>query len=145
MLPIRRFADASFLLSPSSLWDRNFAPINDILVAGKKISGSAQSRRNSVFLQHGTLLLDVDVEKMFGVLKASKVKDAGRNIASAKERVTSLKEHSGASKQEVLSALEKAFTYGRNCLPGTWSARELQEAERLVSQRYGTTEWNFER
>ena len=125
--------------------ESKFSPINDILVDGKKISGSAQSRRNSVFLQHGTLLLDVDIEKMFGVLRTNEAKNVGRNIASAKERVTSLKEHSGASKQEVLSALEMAFASGRNCQHGIWSANELQEAERLVLQRYSTTEWNCER
>jgi len=122
-----------------------FAPINDILVDGKKISGSAQSRRDSVFLQHGTLLLDANIEKMYSVLRISDLKNSGRNLASAKERVTNLKAHSNASGQEVLSALEASFSAGRNCQRGTWSHTELEEANRLVSLRYGTTEWNEER
>ncbi|MDD1743728.1 MAG: lipoate--protein ligase family protein [Methanomassiliicoccales archaeon] len=125
--------------------EAQFAPINDILVAGKKISGSAQSRRNSVFLQHGTLLLDLDLERMFSVLKVSDAKNIGRNIASARERVTSLREHSSASKEEVLAALERAFTFGKEWKLGYWSGAELAEAERLVSTRYAQSEWNGER
>jgi lipoate-protein ligase A len=125
--------------------ESQFSPINDILVAGKKISGSAQSRRNSVLLQHGTLLLNTDFEKMFSVLKISDTKISGRNISSAKERVTSLSAHSDASKMEVLTALEKAFTSDKRYQYGSWFEMELQEAKRLAIQRYGATEWNRER
>ena len=45
-----------------------FKPLNDILVDGKKISGNAQTRRHGVLLQHGTILMDVDVDKMFSYL-----------------------------------------------------------------------------
>lgn len=34
-----------------------FKPVNDILVDGRKISGSAQYRNNSVLMQHGSLIL----------------------------------------------------------------------------------------
>ena len=43
----------------------SFVPLNDVVVAGKKISGNAQTRREKAILQHGTVLLGVDVEKMF--------------------------------------------------------------------------------
>ncbi len=125
--------------------ESRFAPINDILVGGKKISGSAQTRRNSVFLQHGTLLLDTDFERMFSVLRVSDAKNAGRQLASAKERVTGLRAHTDASRGQVLDALEKAFTAGREYQPGGWSEAELQEAGRLVATRYGTEQWNQER
>jgi len=125
--------------------EAHFAPINDILVGGKKISGSAQSRRNSVFLQHGTLLLDIGVKKMFQVLKISDAKIAGRNISSADERVTSLRAHSEVSKERVLAELEKSFTSGKRYDRGSWSGTELQEANRLVSERYASKEWTQER
>src|SRR3989338_3279674 len=47
----------------------SFIPINDIIVNNKKISGNAQTRRNRIFLQHGTILYDVDVKKMFSLLR----------------------------------------------------------------------------
>jgi len=125
--------------------EAHFTPINDILVGGKKISGSAQSRRNSVFLQHGTLLLDLDVKKMFRVLRISDAKMAGGDISSAEERVTSLRAHSDASKESVLAELQKAFTSGKQISYGSWSGTELQEANRLVSKRYANEEWTRER
>src|SRR3989344_7958179 len=53
-----------------------FKPINDIIVNGKKISGNAQTRRNGVVLQHGTILHGLDVEKMFSLLKVGQEKIA---------------------------------------------------------------------
>ena len=67
-----------------------FKPINDIIVNGKKISGSAQTRKNNIILQHGTLLVDVDVDKMFTVLKVPNEKIRDKIISSVKERVTSI-------------------------------------------------------
>jgi lipoate-protein ligase A len=125
--------------------EAQFVPINDILVAGKKISGSAQSRRHSVLLQHGTLLLDLDVKKMFTVLRTAHAKIAGKDISSAEERVTCLRAHSDASKTEILAELVKAFTSGKQFKCGSWSGTELREAERLVSERYACKDWTQER
>lgn len=47
-----------------------YREINDIAVSGRKISGSAQTRREGILLQHGTILLDAD-ERMFRYLKKS--------------------------------------------------------------------------
>ena len=48
------------------LWiESKYAPINDIIVNSKKISGNAQTRKLKTVLQHGTILMDVDVDKMF--------------------------------------------------------------------------------
>ena len=54
----------------------------DSIVNNKKISGNAQTRRNHVVLQHGTILVNVNVEKMFDVLKVSdeKIKDKIGNV-----------------------------------------------------------------
>src|SRR5918996_5661931 len=71
-------------------FDANFVPLNDIVIAGKKVSGNAQTRRNGVLLQHGTILLGVDVNKMFSVLKVPSEKLRDKIIKDAKERVTSL-------------------------------------------------------
>ncbi|PNX48602.1 MAG: lipoate--protein ligase, partial [Thermoplasmata archaeon M9B1D] len=54
-----------------------YVPINDIIYNGKKISGNAQTRKLKTVLQHGTVILDVDVDKMFSVLRVpnEKIKD----------------------------------------------------------------------
>ncbi|TAL30704.1 MAG: lipoate--protein ligase family protein [Spirochaetes bacterium] len=72
-----------------------YQPVNDIVTNGKKISGSAQTRRDGVLLQHGTLLLDLDAARMFRYLKIAPEKLAGKEPAGAASRVTSLREMIG--------------------------------------------------
>ena len=56
-------------------FDAKFSPLNDIIVGGRKVCGNAQTRKNGAMLQHGTMLLGVDVEKMFSLLKVPKEKN----------------------------------------------------------------------
>jgi lipoate-protein ligase A len=37
-------------------FDSKFSPLNDITVKNKKVSGNAQTRKDNVLLQHGTIL-----------------------------------------------------------------------------------------
>jgi lipoate-protein ligase A len=69
-----------------------FVPINDIMSEdGRKLSGNAQTRRTGCVLQHGTVLLDLDAELMFGLLKVPKEKLKGKLIQDAKTHVASLR------------------------------------------------------
>ena len=70
--------------------ESEFKPINDIVTNGKKISGNAQTRRQGVLLQHGTILYSVDIEKMFSILKVPDEKIRDKMIATVKDRVTSV-------------------------------------------------------
>lgn len=47
---------------------------NDLLVDGKKFSGNAQYHKNDRILHHGTVMFDVDLGMMQGVLKLSEEK-----------------------------------------------------------------------
>jgi lipoate---protein ligase len=57
-----------------------FAALNDVVVDGKKVSGNAQTRKEGILLQHGTILLDVDPEKMFTLLKVPKKRFVIRSL-----------------------------------------------------------------
>ena len=126
-----------------------FTGINDIVSNGKKISGNAQTRKQGVVLQHGTILLDVDVERMFSLLKVSDEKTRGKMIDKVKERVTSLKQELGkeADIEDVKSALlkgfEEEFDIGFEQEELTDHERNL--AERLYREKYSTEEWNGSR
>jgi lipoate-protein ligase A len=67
-----------------------FKPINDVVTKGKKISGNAQTRRHACVLQHGTILLELDVNLMFQALKVPKEKISDKMIEDVKQRVTSI-------------------------------------------------------
>lgn len=79
--------------------------MNDVAVAGRKVSGNAQTRRYGALLQHGTILLDVDLKRMFSVLKVPEEKLRDKAISGAKQRVTSLRHALGRPvKAEVAAA-----------------------------------------
>jgi len=125
--------------------EAEFKPINDVIVSSssKKISGNAQTRRGGVILQHGTILFQVDVRKMFSLLKVGKEKIADKMIAAVEERVTSVEAvRPGVTHEEVYNALMSAFTNGKMFEVGTWSPEESARAEDLVRERYKTSEWN---
>ena len=123
--------------------EAEFKPINDILVKNKKISGSAQTRRGGILLQHGTLLYALDLKTMFSVLNVSRQKITDKIIKSAEERVTCVLEHSDAGKKEVYEALVDAFTEGKDFEFGEWSETEITRAKELAARKYGSEEWLY--
>ncbi len=123
-----------------------FAPINDILANGRKISGNAQTRSRGVILQHGTILYNVDLKKMFSILKVSKEKISDKRIGSAEERVTSvLKERPGTSMEELYNAVLQGFVEGKSVEYGRFSKEEEARASELAEKVYKSSDWNFSR
>src|ERR687892_499104 len=124
--------------------DASFIPLNDIVVNGKKVSGSAQTRRNGVLLQHGTILLGLDVDKMFSLLKVPSEKLKDKIIKDVKERVTSL---AGTTFEEVASSLKTSFAtkFDAKLLADTMSTNEISRARWLAERKYSSREWNFRR
>lgn len=124
--------------------EANFAPINDILVAGKKISGNAQTRRDGILLQHGTILYDLDVTKMFSVLNVSKEKISDKAIKTVEERVTSVRTQKNVSFDELYNAVLKGFTQGKEYKIETLSQSEIDMSE-ILAGKYSSDVWNLNR
>ncbi len=120
-------------------FDAHFAPLNDIVVDGKKVSGNAQTRKNDVLLQHGTLLLDVDIEKMFSVLKVPSEKLRDKMVQTAKDRVIGLRR----SFDEVAEAVKRGFAKRFDAVLITYaiSSEERRRVESLVKEKYCKYEW----
>lgn len=125
-------------------FDASFVPLNDIVIANKKVSGNAQTRKKGVLLQHGTILLDIDVSKMFSVLKVPSEKIRDKMIKDAKERVTSL---SGTTFDDMTTSLKTSFAEKFQCtlLEDTLSSKEISRAKWLAERKYSSKEWNFRR
>lgn len=125
--------------------EAEFAPINDVTVDGKKISGNAQTRREGILLQHGTILYDLNVERMFDVLRVGKEKISDKAIGDVRERVTSVKSLTKASEEELYEALLGGFTDGKQFEGSLLNGFEVERANELAKQVYSTEEWNFSR
>ena len=69
-----------------------FSGRNDILVNGRKVSGSAKCVHDGRILFHGTLLFDVDFEAMAAVLTPPQAKIEAKGVSSVRARVANLNE-----------------------------------------------------
>ncbi len=129
--------------------DANFAPLNDIITNGKKISGNAQTRRMNCILQHGTILYDVDIKKMFSLLLIPNEKIRDKMIQVVEERVTSINKESGKdySYKEVEDALVEGFkeALGIELELGELTDSEKELAEKLAAEKYSTDEWRLKK
>lgn len=122
--------------------------VNDVLVNGKKISGSAQTRKYDKILQHGTLLMDVDVDEMFEILIVPAEKTKDKVISDVKQRVTSLRHcNIHISKEELAEIIAESFAefFEFEVYEDSLSSTELKTAEQLRVEKYEREEWNFRR
>lgn len=130
--------------------EAEFAPINDIVAGGRKVSGNAQTRRGGgTLLQHGTILLGLDPERMFSLLKVPAEKLRGKLVEDVKSRVAGLDSLLGreVGYSEAAWALKKGFAsaWGAELEPGTLGPEEEAEARRLAAERFSRPEWNSRR
>lgn len=121
-----------------------FKPVNDVQVDGKKISGSAQTRRWGSVLQHGTVLISPDVRKMFELLKVSPEKISDKFIASVFERVTTVERELGRkpSFEKVRETMSRGFEESLNMelSEGDPTSEELDLVAGL-RPKYASDEW----
>lgn len=124
-------------------FNAKFFPLNDIILNDKKVSGNAQTRKKGVLLQHGTILLNVDVEKMFSVLKVPSEKIRDKMITSIKERTIGLNK----TFDEVSYALKSGFgeKFNARLVSASITKKEEMDIENLARKKYATDEWNLGR
>jgi len=119
----------------------------NLTVKGKKISGSAQAHKSGIVLQHGTLLLSVDLERMFTVLCVPWAKTCMEVVGVAKNKITSVKEELGhvVSAETANNALSVGFknAFGIQLTEGELTPFERELAEELCREKYATDDWNF--
>ncbi|MHB8253657.1 MAG: lipoyl protein ligase domain-containing protein [Acidiferrobacter sp.] len=94
--------------------DAAFRPRNDIEVQGRKIGGTGGAFDGDALLYQGTVLIDFDIEKMLKVLRIPQEKLSDKAIASARERITTLRTLLGhvPPQDRVQAALAEAFARG---------------------------------
>ncbi len=122
--------------------------INDVIVDGKKISGNAQTRKYGGLLQHGTLLMDVNVDEMFTILKVPEEKLRDKTIENVKHRVSSLNDFGiNRSFGELQKILSDGFkeALNANLYEEKVERDVIDYTKKLRDEKYATHEWNFRR
>ena len=127
----------------------SYIPINDIASGGQKISGNAQTRKFNTVLQHGTVILDVDVEKMFSLLLVPDEKIRDKMIENVKQRVTSVKNILGKyiSFNDSINAMKKGFEdeFEVNLVKGSLTEYEKKLADKFQREFFANKSWNHKR
>jgi len=108
----------------------------EIEVGGRKIVGSAQRRRGRTFLQHGSVLLGVDEERLRTLFPTT---------ADPLAKLTTLEAALGHRPKfdDVAAALAAGFEreHGLELRPEGLSADEAATVERLVRDKYTSDAW----
>ncbi|MDQ1001536.1 lipoate-protein ligase A [Neobacillus niacini] len=121
----------------------------ELVVEGRKVAGSAQTRQKGVILQHGSILLDIDEEKLFSLFKypSERVKD--RMKSAFKSKAVAINEISPRriTLEEAKEAFYKGFAEGLNIELQSYqlTEEELAYVNKIAKERYENDEWNFKR
>lgn len=121
----------------------------ELVVGGRKLAGSAQTRSDGVLLQHGSILLDLDTERLFRLLKVP-AESRDRLMARFRSKATSVREALNGcevSYAEAIIAFRDGFAAGLDLTltPGDLMATEVAEATELLANKYGHDSWNLKK
>ena len=117
---------------------------NDILVDGRKVSGTAQRVARNRILHHGTLLFDSDASMVAGALNVDPEKFRSKSAQSVRSRIGNIRSF---LKEDM--DLPAFWSYLKTALAGSGlvqeslSPEELKEVCALRESKYNTWEWNF--
>ncbi|CRK84107.1 lipoate--protein ligase family protein [Neobacillus massiliamazoniensis] len=121
----------------------------ELVVEGRKVAGSAQTRQKGVILQHGSILLDIDEDKLFSLFKYpnERVKERMKKAFNSKAVAINAISPRRISLEEAKEAFYKGFVEGLNIElePYELSLEELEYVQKIAKERYENDEWNYKR
>ncbi|MGQ4875301.1 MAG: lipoate--protein ligase family protein [Promethearchaeia archaeon] len=115
-----------------------------LFLDGKKFSGNAQVRKKGYLLQHGTILLDLDPELMYSVLKAPHNVSKSKMVRSVYAKCIGIKQVlKSYNEQKFIESMKEGFekTLNIKLTEGTYSDFELKLAKKLVKEKYSNPTW----
>jgi lipoate-protein ligase A len=118
----------------------------NLTVGGKKISGSSQSLSRGYVLQHGTLLRNLDVSKMFQLLKLEGISCSQATVIGH-QKLTSIVDELGheVNFDKVVEALKQGFKSVLNVQfqEASLTLFEEEMAKKLYKEKYSTIKWTY--
>lgn len=119
---------------------------NDILVEGRKVSGTAQRLMKDRILHHGTLLFDANPGMVAGALNVDVVKFQSKGSQSVRSRIGNIRDFLKED-MDLPAFWEylKTALAGSGLAPAALTEEELAQVRELKETKYDTWEWNFGR
>lgn len=119
----------------------------ELVVEGRKIAGSAQTRQKGVILQHGSIVFDIDVEKLFSLFKFPNEIVRERMKANFKQKAVAINElrPKKVTYEEAKEAFKKGFEKALQIelYPYKLTEEQQQFVHKIAKERYASEEWNF--
>ncbi|MFJ7646529.1 biotin/lipoate A/B protein ligase family protein [Lysinibacillus sp. NPDC097279] len=121
----------------------------ELVVEGKKIAGSAQTRQKGVILQHGAILLDLDEEKLLSVFNFSSEEAKERMRKKLPEKAVAINSlvQKPVSIEQCVTAFRDGFAKSLQIelKPFTLSEEQLNYVRDLEEKKYAHDDWNFKK
>ena len=112
----------------------------EIAAEGKKLVGSAQTRRRGKVLQHGSIILDWDRELIAGCFRDYSPEE--QPASAVKDFLTEI-----PGTETIREVLTRSITEGLKAdrTDSELTGREKETAEKLDRERYASPEWTLRR
>ncbi|OCS85491.1 lipoate--protein ligase family protein [Caryophanon latum] len=121
----------------------------ELVVEGKKVAGSAQTRQKGVILQHGAILLDVDIDKLLSVFKFESDEQKAIMRDKLVQKAVAINDLTDAhiTAAQATEAFRRGFEQSLQIelVPYELTSEQLQIVEEIERTKYATDEWNFRR
>ncbi|WP_059103262.1 lipoate--protein ligase family protein [Shouchella shacheensis] len=121
----------------------------ELVVEGRKVAGSAQTRQKGVILQHGSILLDMEEDKLFDLFnyKNERLRERMQRQFSKKAVAINALRETPIDLNEASAAFKKGFEKGLGITLELYelSAEEEESVLSIAKNRYETDEWNYRR
>jgi len=119
----------------------------ELVVEGRKVAGSAQTRQKGVILQHGSILLDLDEDKLFSLFKYPNDRVKERMQKAFKNKAVAINDISceKVTFERAKEAFKKGFELGLNIELKKYELtdEQLQFVHSIAKNRYESDEWNY--
>lgn len=121
----------------------------ELVVEGKKVAGSAQTRQKGVILQHGAILLDLDEEKLLSVFNFSSETIREKMRKKLPEKAVAINRLSSTpfTIDQCVEAFKEGFEKALQIelIPYELTTDQLLYVQQLEKTKYANDSWNYKK
>lgn len=119
----------------------------ELVVEGRKVAGSAQTRQKGVILQHGAILLDLDEEQLLSVFRFSSEESKEKMRVKLPEKAVAMNRlvEQPFTIPQCVEAFKNGFEESLQIelIPYELTPEQLDEVKKLEKEKYANDAWNF--
>ncbi|MEG0473013.1 MAG: octanoyltransferase, partial [Solibacillus sp.] len=121
----------------------------ELVVEGKKVAGSAQTRQKGVILQHGAILLELDEELLLSLFHFASPEAKEKMRLKLPEKAVAMNRLATTpfTIEQCVNAFSEGFEEALDIdlVPYELTAEQLQYVKQIEQNKYLTDEWNFKK